>query len=106
MPNSQKGEGAISYKKIKTGTLSNGLEYTDLKAVNPPPGVIFDVIRYYFQGGQLVKIATGQYFGTGDNLDGRRTIIKVTEFKTTAEKNLFNLPKELKDVTQRDKKKG
>ena len=104
LPDSQKAEGAIIYKKVKSGFLKNGLEYVDLKAVNLPQGIIFDAIRYYFQDGELVKIATGQYFGFGNDLDGRRTIIKVNEFKNSAETNFLKLPAELKDITQRDKK--
>ena len=105
LPNSEKSAGAITYRKIKTGTLKNGLEYTDLKAVNPPQGVIFDAIRYYFENGKLVKISAGQYFGVGADLDGIRTIIKVTDFQDSADRKLLQLPKELKDSTKRDKEK-
>ena len=102
LPNSEKSSSALIFRKVKSGVLPHGLEYTDLMAVNPPSGVIFDAIRYYFQDGQIVKIATGQYFGSGENLDGTRTIIKVTEFKTSAEDKLLQLPKELKIQKSKD----
>lgn len=105
LPNSEKIAGAITYRKIKSGFLKNGIEYADLKAVNPPAGVIFDAIRYYFQDGKLVKIVAGQYFGSGTNLDSVRTIIKVTDFQNSADSTLLQLPKELKDVTKREKSK-
>ena len=105
LPNSEKAAGALIYKKIKTGKLQNGLEYTDLKAVNPPQGVIFDAIRCYFQDGVPVKIAAGQYFGSGADVDGKRTIINITEFRNEVDRKLLQLPKELKDVTKREKPK-
>ncbi len=105
LPNSEKAEGATIYRKVKSGFLRNGLEYADLRAVNPPAGVIFDAIRYYFQDGKLVKIAAGQYLGSGADLDGRRIIINVTDFQNSADSKLLQLPKELKDVTKREKSK-
>ena len=60
--------------------------------------MIFDAIRYYFENGKLVKISAGQYFGSGADLDGIRTIIKVTDFQDSADRKLFQLPKELKDI--------
>ena len=102
LPDTEKNSTALIYKKFTTGMLANGLEYTDLLAVNPPKGVVFDAIRYYFQDGKLVKISAGQYFGSDGNLDGIRTIIKVTEFKTSAENKLLQLPKDLKIKKSKD----
>lgn len=105
MPDETKIEGTVTYKRSGSGTLSNGLYYVDLKAVNTAPNVIFDAIRYYFSGGNLVKIEAGQYYkNKAGKLDGTRTIINVTEFSGEAESKYFKLPAELKDVTKRDNK--
>lgn len=103
LPDDGKVEGTVTYARSGSGTLSNGRYYVDLKAVNPAPNVIFDAIRYYFEGGALVKIEAGQYYKTKTGrLDGTRTIINVIEFSAEAEPKYFKLPEGLQDVTKRD----
>ena len=104
LPNDDKLEGTVIYERVKSGTLSNGLYYVDLKAFNPSSNVIFDAIRYYFSENKLVKIESGQYYRTAEGkLDGTRSIINFTEFSNTAEEKYFQLPEGLEDVTKRDK---
>lgn len=103
LPNDGKVKGTVTYTRSGSGTLPNGLYYVDMKAVNTAPNVIFDAIRYYFDGGNLVKIEAGQYYKTNTGkLDGTRTIINVKEFSADAETKYFKLPEGLKDVTKRD----
>ena len=103
MPNDEKIEGTVIYNRVKSGTLSNGLYYVDLKAVNPGKNAIFDAIRYYFSGNKLVKIESGQYYKTAEGkLDGTRSIVNITDFKNTAEEKYFKLPEGLEDITKRD----
>ena len=103
LPDDKKVEGTVIYKRAGSGTLSGGLYYVDLKAVNPAQNVIFDAIRYYFQNGTLIKIEAGQYYKTkAGKLDGTRTIINVQEFTSEAETKYFKLPEGLKDVTKRE----
>ena len=103
LPDETKVEGTVIYKRSGSGNLSNGLYYVDLKAVNPAPNVIFDAIRYYFNGNNLVKIEAGQYYKTKTGkLDGSRTIINIKEFSSEAETKYFKLPEGLQDVTKRN----
>ena len=108
LPDETKVEGTITYTRSGSGTLSNGLYYVDLKANNSASNVIFDAIRYYFEGGTLVKIEAGQYYkNKAGKLDGTRTIINVKEFSSEADTKYFKLPNGLKDVTKREvKSKG
>lgn len=103
LPNDKKLEGTVIYERVRSGTLNNGLYYVDLKAINPGKNAIFDAIRYYFSGGKLIKIESGQYYKTVEgNLDGTRSIVNIMEFKNTAEDKYFKLPDGLEDVTKRD----
>ena len=103
MPNNNKVEGTVVYKRVNSGTLADGRHYFDLKAVNPGDNSIFDAIRYYFSGNRLVKIEAGQYYNDKfGKIDGVRTIINVQEFSAIADEKMFKLPAELKDVTKRE----
>ena len=102
LPDDAKVEGTVIYTRAGSGTLPNGQYYVDLKATNPAQNVIFDAIRYYFDGGNLVKIEAGQYYTTKTGkLDGSRTIINIKEFSGEAESKYFKLPDGLTDVTKR-----
>ena len=103
LPDDKKVDGTVIYTRAGSGTLANGINYFDLKAVNPAENVIFDAIRYYFENGNLVKIEAGKYYKTKTGkLDGTRTIINIQEFSSEAEPEYLNLPAELKDVTKRN----
>lgn len=102
LPNDRKVKGTVTYTRAGSGTLSNGLYYVDLKAENTASNVIFDAIRYYFDGDKLVKIESGQYYRTKTGkLDGTRTIINIQEFSAEVEPKYFKLPEGLKDATKR-----
>lgn len=103
LPNDKKLDGMITYKRVGSGTLSNGQYYVDVRAEKLAENTIFDAIRYYFEGGNLVKIEAGQYYRTqGGKLDGTRMIINVLEFSDSTDSKYFKLPSGLQDVTKRD----
>ena len=103
MPDNNKVEGTVIYRRVNSGTLADGRYYVDLKASNPGANAIFDAIRYYFESNRLVKIEAGQYFTDKfGKVDGVRTIINVHEFNASVDNKLLKLPPELKDVTKRE----
>ncbi len=105
MPNENKALGEKIYTKVRTGFNAEGLEYADYKATytdsTTDDGVFLDVIRYFFRDGKLVKIYAGQYSRKGGVISGTRSIIDVTDFQTTADTSLLNLPAGITDVTER-----
>ena len=88
------------YTYVKGGNLSDGLVYEDYKGS-------YDgrthIIRYYFQGNTLVKIAAADFYRIGGSIDGHKCIIKIKEFTGTPDTNLLRLPTGVEDVTKRDK---
>ena len=103
LPNQMKPEGATTYSRVASGTLPNGLSYVDYKA-DQASHDSFEAIRYYFQGNQMVKIASGQYYvNDRGELDGVRYIIKIDEFTATPDPSYLKLPDGLEDKTKRDK---
>ena len=89
------------YRFIAEGTLENNLSYEDYRADN---NGITEVVRYYFEGNKLVKIASASYHkNAAGEIDGRRCIIKINEFSTTPDKTLLSLPAVVKDDTKRNK---
>lgn len=99
LPNSRKGAEVVTYEKVGEGQLDNGLAYIDYRSTNKGS---FEVIRYYFNGVKLVKIASGLYIldNNGEIIDGRRNIINVMEFSPNVEKDKLGLPEGLKDKTK------
>lgn len=91
-------KGGCTY--VKGGSLSNGLSYEDYKGS-------YDgrthIIRYYFQGNDLVKIASADFYRTNSGIDGHKCIIKIKEFTGTADLSLLRLPSGVEDVTKRKK---
>lgn len=102
LPLELRAKNSVVYEKFKTGHLDDGSEYTDMRAVNLPDTVIFDVIRYYFKNGKPIKIAAGRYFNSDGKFDGVRTIIKIDDFQDAPIASLLKLPADLKDVTGRE----
>lgn len=89
------------YKFFASGTLDNGLSYEDFVS---DKGNTFSAVRYYFDGDNMVKIATANYIrDNGKILSYEKSVINVTEFLTTPDQNYLKLPAELKDKTKRDK---
>lgn len=102
VPNDQKVQGNLNFKRVSSGSLPNGLSYVDYSATY---GGNLTAIRYYFQGDKMVKIASGEYYtDSNGKLNGERTIIKINEFSNVADKSYLELPEGLKDKTKRDKK--
>ena len=91
------------YKFVTSGTLSNGLNYEDFSAQIEDT---FFAIRYYFNGNQMVKIATINFTrdNTGNVIDYSRSLIKLDEFSTIPDSKYLELPEGLKDKTKRKEK--
>lgn len=99
LPNEMKSAAQFSYRFIAAGKIASGLDYEDFRADS---NGVTEVVRYYFDAGKLVKIAAASYYRKADGkIDGRKCIIKISEFSATPEKSLLKLPAELKDVTRR-----
>ena len=99
LPNDMKSAAQYSYRFIAAGKIASGLDYEDFRADS---GGVTEVVRYYFDAGKLVKIAAASYHRKADGkIDGRKCIIKISEFSATPESSLLKLPAELKDVTRR-----
>jgi len=95
----QKPAGTPYYYYVDSGSLDGGMTYEDYRAD-------FDnglgAVRYYFQGGQLVKIASARYQRRADgSLDGQKCILKIDEFSATPESSCLNLPEGMKAVADK-----
>ena len=103
MPNNSRPAGGISYSKIGEGNLQNGLSYIDYKAHYAGR---LELIRYYFKGNEMVKIAAGFYTtnSSGDITNGRHCILNIEQFNSEVDRNYLRLPAELKDKTDRKNK--
>lgn len=86
------------YSFVAGGTLSNGLNYEDYKGQHKGRT---HIIRYYFRGNELVKIAAADYVRHGNSIDGHKCIIKVSEFTDVADNKLLSLPTGVEDTTKR-----
>lgn len=100
LPNNDKSAQQATYKFVAQGKLPDNLFYEDYRADNDG---ITEVIRYYFEGSKLVKIASASYYRKNGKIDGRRCIIKILEFSATPDKSLLKLPDGVKDETKRKK---
>ncbi|MBR3721454.1 MAG: hypothetical protein IKN12_01700 [Selenomonadaceae bacterium] len=97
---SKNGKAVYSY--VGSGSLSGGLSYEDYKSSS---GGVTGVIRYYFNGNSLVKIASAEYYKSASGaMEGFKTIVKINEFTASPETNLLKLPEGLKDTTKRKDK--
>lgn len=101
VPNDDKSAQQANYNFVAQGKLSENLFYEDYRADNEG---VTEVIRYYFEGDKLVKIASASYYRKSNGkIDGRRCIIKILEFVPTPDRNLLKLPEGVKDETKRKK---
>ena len=99
LPDSAKSADMPRFALVKSGTLSNGLSYEDYKAAKEG---MTHIIRYYFDGTDLVKIASAAYYRKENGqLDGHKCIIKIREFSSLPDRKLLSLPEGLEDVTKR-----
>lgn len=103
LPSAKKTAGQEVYSYVKGGSLPDGLSYEDYKSSNTGQT---SVIRYYFAGQSLVKIASASYYRKPDgSMDGHKCIIRITEFSSVPDKSLLRLPEGVEDVTKRKEKK-
>ncbi len=86
------------YTYVAGGTLNNGLAYEDYKGKYAGRT---HIIRCYFKGNALVKIAAADFVRTGVGIDGHKCIIKLSEFTNIPDKTLLSLPSGVEDVTKR-----
>ncbi len=101
LPNSEKSAQSSGYRFIAQGKLANGLFYEDYRSDDNGET---EVVRYYFSGNNLVKIAAASYHkDSSGKIDGRKCIIKIQEFSSTPDKSLLKLPEGVKDETKRKK---
>lgn len=92
------------YHRAGSGTMEDGLTYFDLKSddsVESSEGH-FEIIRYYFRGAQLEKIAMGSYTRAEDDVAGDRTIITVTQYSTVPDRGFLSLPPGVKEGTLKE----
>ena len=89
------------YEFLGAGSLSDGLNYEDYYDSQSNN---FYAVRYYFDGNQLVKIATLSYVKqNGTIVSYEKSITGITEFSITPDPKYLALPTELKDATKRSK---
>ena len=99
LPNDKKAAESMVYTIAGAGSLPNGLTYEDYKGSS---GGVTSVIRYYFDGDTLTKIAAAEYYrNSSGNIEGTKHIIKIKEFSPTPDRTLLKLPEGLEDVTKR-----
>lgn len=90
LPDDDKSMDMPSFRYIGSGWLDNGLNYEDYKSDAKD---MFEAVRYYFNGYNLVKIAAVQYWTNSVGvMEGNKTIIKINEFSPTPDKSYLELP--------------
>lgn len=95
LPNANKNSQQAEYKFVAQGELSDNNFYEDYRAGDT------EIVRYYFKGDELFKIAS--YTISENGTEGRRCIIRIDKFLDTPNEDLLQLPKGVKDVTKRKK---
>ncbi len=87
------------------GTLESGLTFEDF--YGEKNNTFKKVIRYYFDGDKMVKIAV---FHFSNNERGilryKKYIVDIEEFSTTPDEKYFKMPEGITDATKRDKDGG
>ena len=103
LPKSKKGKDMPVFRYVDSGWLNSGLSYEDYTTTE---NGISEAVRYYFNGYNMVKIAAVRYW-TNDNgvMEGNKTILKITEFVPTPDKQYLELPAGVQDKTKRKKVK-
>ncbi len=101
LPANVKSAQQAEYKFIAEKNLSDGLTCEDYRAD-------FDgateIVRYYFKGNTLIKIASASYHKNADGkIDGRKCIIRIDTFSNSPDRMLLRLPEKVQDVTKRRK---
>lgn len=82
-----------------SATLPNGIICEDYQWAGANGDV--DLIRYYFDNGNLVKIASVHYVKLADGrVKGKHYVVRVDEFSNVPDEGYLNLPDKLKDATK------
>lgn len=82
-----------------SATLPNGITCEDYQWAGANGDV--DLIRYYFENGNMVKIASVHYVKLADGrVKGKHYVVKINEFSNVPDESYLNLPDKLKDVTK------
>ena len=103
LPNSNENSQQAEYKFVAQGDLPNGKFYEDYRADIEGKS---EIVRYYFDGDELKKIAAASLELTPSGKEYvRHCIIEIDTFSPAPEENLLQLPKGVKDVTKRKKSK-
>lgn len=101
LPNENKSKDMPVFNYVRTGWLSNGMNYEDYTSTNDG---VFEAVRYYFDGYNLVKIAAVEYWTNSNGvMEGNKTIIKINEFSPTPDQTYLELPKGVKDNSKDSK---
>lgn len=103
LPNEDRLADTAQYNKIGEGKLEKDISYIDYKSHYKDR---LELIRYYFQGKDMVKIAAGFYNtnASGDVINGRHCILKITEFSDSVDRKYIQLPEGVKDMTDYKKR--
>lgn len=103
LPNDNRLADSAQYNKIGEGKLEKDVNYIDYKSHYKDR---LELIRYYFQGKEMVKIAAGFYNtnASGDVINGRHCILKITEFSDSVDRKYLQLPEGVKDKTDYKKR--
>ena len=82
------------YQFVSSGTAKDGLFYEDFASNKEN---IFNAIRYYFNGDNLVKVAHVSYLKNGNQLQTyEKFVVDINEFSTIPDRKYLSLPAELK----------
>lgn len=92
-------------KFFAEGTLENGLTFEDF--YGEKNGTFKKVIRYYFEGDKMVKIAVFHFANNKRGiLNYKKYIVDIEEFSTTPDEKYFKMPEGITDKTKRNKDGG
>lgn len=102
LPNENKSPDMPEFEFVTSGWLDNGLNYEDYSSSE---GNVYEAVRYYFNGYNLIKIAAIQYWRNDQGImEGEKTIIRIDEFSPTPTKELLVLPEGVKEKAKSKKK--
>ncbi len=92
----------LTYNFQGTGSLSDGTSYEDYAARKDGQ---FYAMRYYFNHGQLVKVASATWPQNLEIAENgyEKCVIRITEVSSVPDQNYLSLPVGLKVVTKREK---
>lgn len=90
IPNSEKSGDLPSFRYVTSGWLDNGLNYEDYCAEEDG---VKEVVRYYFNGYALCKIAALRYWRNDSGvMEGKKAIVRIDEFSPNPTVENLELP--------------